>query len=68
MNEVIDGKKRKKMLSIIKNLQKKMKQLAKMRKSIEVGKKTSARHAQTLIEEIHVPALQVLKEKSKRVH
>jgi len=67
MVDKISAEKRKKMASILKDLKKKISELEKMRKSIE-PKKASAHATRTLIEEIHVPALEVLKEKRKTVH
>ena len=68
MGEKIDAEKRKKMASIVKDLKKKISELERMRKSLEPKKAGSAHATRTLIEEIHVPALEVLKEKRKTVH
>ncbi|HIH21037.1 MAG TPA: hypothetical protein HA222_00035 [Candidatus Diapherotrites archaeon] len=67
MQAKIDEKKRKKMVAIIKNLEKRMGELEKMRKELSKSGRQGAERTKTLIEEIHVPALEALKER-KAVH
>jgi hypothetical protein len=65
MEGKLSVEKQKRMLSIIKELKGRISELEEMRKELGAGKKASVEDARSLIEEIHVPALEALKEKRK---
>jgi hypothetical protein len=61
-------KEKKKMLTIVKDLQKRMKELESLKKNIDSSKikLSSARKSRELLEEIKVPPLEILKETSEK--
>lgn len=67
MDSSFDAEKKRKMVSIIKELKLKIGELEKLRASPET-RKSKGHEAKTLIEEIHVPALEALKQNQKIVH
>jgi len=67
MGSNFDSEKKKRMVLIIKELKLKINELEKLRASSET-RKSKGRGAKTLIEEIHVPALEALKQNQKIVH